>query len=69
MLGIWLALPVVVIQLMGFAGGMLTVGAVVVVAMALRGAGEVLVMVLTGIALDPLVPFPAEMHCRATDAV
>ena len=53
-LGILLSLPVLVIQLMGFAGGMLTVGAVVAVAMALRGAGEVLVMVLTGIALGAL---------------
>lgn len=53
-LGILLSLPVLAIQLMGFVGGMLTVGAVLAVAMAMRGAGEVLVMVLTGIALGAL---------------
>lgn len=53
-LGILWSMPVVAIQLMGFAGGLLTVGAVLAVAALLRGAGEVLVMVLTGIALGAL---------------
>lgn len=53
-LGILWSLPVVAVQAMGFAGGLLTVGAVVGVAALLRGQGEVLVMVLTGIALGAL---------------
>ena len=53
-LGILWSMPVIVIQLMGFAGGLVTVALVVAVATLLRGQGEVLVMVLTGIALGAL---------------
>ncbi len=47
-------MPVIVIQLMGFAGGLATVATVIGVAALLRGQAEVLVMVLTGIALGAL---------------
>lgn len=53
-LGILLSAPVIVIQLMGFAGGLAKVAMVVGVAAILRGQAEVLVMVLTGIALGAL---------------
>ena len=53
-LGILFGMPVLVIQFMGFAGGLATVGLVVAVAALLRGQAEVLVMVLTGIALGAL---------------
>ncbi|MBN2629450.1 MAG: iron ABC transporter permease [Rhodobacteraceae bacterium] len=53
-LGILLSMPVIVIQLMGFAGGLATVAMVIGVAALLRGQAEVLVMVLTGIALGAL---------------
>lgn len=53
-LGILMSLPVIVIQLMGFAGGLATVSMVIGVAAILRGQAEVLVMVLTGIALGAL---------------
>ncbi|MGC9419641.1 MAG: FecCD family ABC transporter permease [Rhodovulum sp.] len=53
-LGILMSLPVIVIQFMGFAGGLATVGMVIGVAAILRGQAEVLVMVLTGIALGAL---------------
>ena len=53
-LGILWSMPVIVIQFMGFAGGLATVALVIGVAALLRGQGEVLVMVLTGIALGAL---------------
>lgn len=53
-LGILLGLPVLVIQVLGFAGGLATLGMALLVAALLRGQGEVLVMVLTGIALAAL---------------
>lgn len=52
--GILWSMPVVVIQLMGFAGGLATVAMVIGVAALLRGQAEVLIMVLTGIALGAL---------------
>ncbi|HDR27627.1 MAG TPA: iron ABC transporter permease [Rhodovulum sp.] len=53
-LGILWSMPVIAIQLMGFAGGLATVALVIGVATLLRGQAEVLVMVLTGIALGAL---------------
>ncbi|MFN3527246.1 MAG: iron chelate uptake ABC transporter family permease subunit, partial [Paracoccus sp. (in: a-proteobacteria)] len=53
-LGILWSMPVIAIQLMGFAGGLATVALVIGVAALLRGQAEVLVMVLTGIALGAL---------------
>jgi iron complex transport system permease protein len=52
--GILIAMPVATIQLMGFAGGLATVGSVIALAGALRGAGDPLVMVLSGIVVGAL---------------
>lgn len=52
--GILLGLPVTAIQLMGFTGGLITVLIVVVIARALRGGGDVLVLVLAGIVIGAL---------------
>lgn len=53
-LGILLGLPVAAVQLLGFAGGLLTVAAVAGLARALRGGGDVLVLVLAGIVIGAL---------------
>ncbi|MDO5640850.1 MAG: iron ABC transporter permease [Paracoccus sp. (in: a-proteobacteria)] len=53
-LGILWGLPVMAIQLMGFGCGLVTVGLVLGLTLALRGAGQVLVMVLCGIAIGAL---------------
>lgn len=53
-LGILLGLPVMAIQLLGFGAGLATVGLVLTLTMALRGGGQVLVMVLCGIAIGAL---------------
>jgi iron complex transport system permease protein len=53
-LGIFLALPVLLIQLMGFIGGMLTVGLVMLLASAIRGGGKILVLILSGIVVGAL---------------
>ncbi|OWJ83739.1 iron ABC transporter permease [Haematobacter missouriensis] len=53
-LGILLGLPVMAIQMAGFAGGLVTVALVVLLALSLRGGGQVLIMVLCGIALGAL---------------
>lgn len=52
--GILLGLPVVMIQLMGFAGGLLTVFVVVLLARSLRGSSDILVLVLAGIVVGAL---------------
>lgn len=52
--GILLGLPVVLIQLLGFAGGLVTVFIVTALARALRGSGDVLVLVLAGIVVGAL---------------
>lgn len=52
--GILLGLPVTLIQLMGFGGGLATVLVVVMIARALRGGGDVLVLVLAGIVIGAL---------------
>ena len=53
-LGILLGLPVMAIQMLGFGAGLVTVGLVIGLTLALRGAGQVLVMVLCGIAIGAL---------------
>lgn len=53
-IGILLGLPVVIIQLFGFAGGLATVMIVVTLARTLRGSGDVLVLVLAGIVVGAL---------------
>ncbi|WP_449041894.1 FecCD family ABC transporter permease [Paracoccus sp. (in: a-proteobacteria)] len=53
-LGILLGLPVIGIQMLGFGTGLLTVGLVLALSLALRGTGQVLVMVLCGIAIGAL---------------
>ncbi|WP_434555537.1 FecCD family ABC transporter permease [Paracoccus denitrificans] len=53
-LGLLLGLPVMAIQLLGFAMGLVTVGLVLGLTLALRGTGQVLVMVLCGIAIGAL---------------
>lgn len=53
-LGILLGLPVLVIQMAGFAMGLVTVALVMILSLTLRGAGQVLVMVLCGIAVGAL---------------
>jgi len=53
-IGILLGLPVVVIQVLGFAGGLLTVMVVATLARTLRGSGDVLVLVLAGIVVGAL---------------
>jgi iron complex transport system permease protein len=52
--GILLGLPVAGIQLLGFAAGLLTVSIVAALARALRGGGDVLVLVLAGIVVGAL---------------
>jgi iron complex transport system permease protein len=52
--GILLGLPVVLIQLLGFGGGLIAVIVVVVLARALRGNSDVLVLVLAGIVVGAL---------------
>jgi iron complex transport system permease protein len=53
-IGILLGLPVVMIQLLGFGGGLVAVLVVVSLARALRGSGDVLVLVLAGIVVGAL---------------
>ncbi|MEH2514057.1 iron complex transport system permease protein [Nitrobacteraceae bacterium AZCC 1564] len=53
-IGILLGLPVLIIQLFGFAGGLATVMIVVALARMLRGSGDVLVLVLAGIVVGAL---------------
>lgn len=53
-LGIFLGLPVLLIQLLGFAGGLLTVALVWAIAAAVRGQDAVLVLVLTGVVMGAL---------------
>jgi iron complex transport system permease protein len=53
-IGILLGLPVFLIQLFGFAGGLATVIIVVALARTLRGTGDVLVLVLAGIVVGAL---------------
>ena len=52
--GIFLALPVALIQLSAFAGGLLAVALVMAVAAAVRGADRVLTLVLTGVVIGAL---------------
>jgi iron complex transport system permease protein len=52
--GILLGLPVAAIQLLGFAGGLVTVVVVAALARALRGGGDILVLVLAGIVIGAL---------------
>jgi iron complex transport system permease protein len=52
--GILLGLPVVMIQSLGFAGGLLTVTLVAALARSLRVGGDVLVLVLAGIVVGAL---------------
>ena len=53
-IGILLGLPVVIIQVLGFAGGLVTVMVVTALARTLRGGGDVLVLVLAGIVVGAL---------------
>lgn len=53
-LGILLGLPVFAIQLLGFGGGLATVMSVAMLARALRGGGDTLVLVLAGIVIGAL---------------
>jgi iron complex transport system permease protein len=53
-LGIWLSLPVVGIQALAFAGGLVAVTAAFLVAAAVRGRDPVLVLVLAGIVIGTL---------------
>lgn len=53
-LGILLGLPVLAIQMTGFAAGLGTVGLVLLLSLSLRGGGQVLVIVLCGIAVGAL---------------
>lgn len=53
-LGILLGLPVMGIQMLGFGTGLMTVALVLGLTLALRGTGQVLVMVLCGIAIGAL---------------
>lgn len=53
-LGILMGLNVAAIQLMGFAGGLATVAVVLLLARALRGGGDILVLVLAGIVVGAL---------------
>ena len=52
--GIFLALPVALIQLSAFAGGLLAVALAMAVAAAVRGADRVLTLVLTGVVIGAL---------------
>jgi iron complex transport system permease protein len=53
-IGILLGLPVIMIQALGFGGGLLTVVVVAALARSLRGSGDVLVLVLAGIVVGAL---------------
>jgi len=53
-IGIWLGLPVILIQALGFAGGLVTVAVVAALARSLRGGGDGLVLVLAGIVVGAL---------------
>ncbi|WP_065374819.1 FecCD family ABC transporter permease [Ensifer adhaerens] len=53
--GIFLSLPVLAIQAMSFAGGLLAVAAVYAVGVAIRGRDPALTLVLAGIAIGALV--------------
>jgi iron complex transport system permease protein len=53
-LGILLGLPVLAVQLLGFAGGIATVLLVALLARALRGGADMLVLVLSGIVVGAL---------------
>lgn len=53
-LGILLGLPVMLIQIMGFGFGLVTVALVIALTLALRGSGQILLMVLCGIAIGAL---------------
>lgn len=53
-LGILLGLPVLAVQLLGFAGGLATVLLVALLARALRGGADTLVLVLSGIVIGAL---------------
>ncbi|WP_290685754.1 MULTISPECIES: FecCD family ABC transporter permease [unclassified Haematobacter] len=53
-LGILLGLPVMAIQMAGFAAGLVTVALVLLLSLSLRGGGQVLIMVLCGIAVGAL---------------
>ena len=53
-LGILLGLPVMMIQTLGFVMGLVTVGLVLLLTLALRGEGRILVMVLCGVAIGAL---------------
>ncbi|WP_199261452.1 FecCD family ABC transporter permease [Paracoccus binzhouensis] len=53
-LGILLGLPVMAIQMLGFGMGLATVGLVIGLTLALRGGGQVLMIVLCGIAIGAL---------------
>lgn len=54
-LGIFLSLPVAIIQFMGFAGGLAAVAAVYAVGAAVRNRDPVLTLVLAGVAVGALV--------------
>ncbi len=53
-IGILLGLPVIMIQALGFGGGLVTVVIVAALARSLRGSGDVLVLVLAGIVVGAL---------------
>ena len=53
-IGILLGLPVIMIQALGFGGGLLTVVIVAALARSLRGSSDVLVLVLAGIVVGAL---------------
>lgn len=52
--GILLGMPVAMIQFLGFAGGLTVVMIVIMLSRALRGSGDILVMVLAGIVVGAL---------------
>jgi iron complex transport system permease protein len=52
--GILLGMPVAMIQLLGFGGGLAVVMLVIMLSRALRGGGDILVMVLAGIVVGAL---------------
>ncbi|HEV7318686.1 MAG TPA: iron ABC transporter permease [Ensifer sp.] len=54
-IGIFLSLPVLVIQAMSFAGGLLAVAAVYAIGVAIRGRDPALTLVLAGLAIGALV--------------
>ncbi len=53
-IGILLGFPVILIQALGFGGGLVTVAVVAALARGLRGSGDVLVLVLAGIVVGAL---------------